>query len=135
MRVLKALVPTLLLVIFVIGTAEAQEKKKDKDGVFFVVEEMPMYPGGDNALRDFISQNVKYPKIAVEKGIQGKVYVTFVVDTDGSVTDSRVVRGVDPSLDKEALRVVNSLPAWTPGKEKGQPVKVSYTVPISFALK
>lgn len=134
MRVLKALVPALLLIVFMIGTTEAQEKKNENDGVFFVVEEMPKYPGGEDSLKSFIANNVKYPKIAVEKGIQGKVYVTFVVDTDGSVAESRIARGVDPALDKEALRVINSMETWTPGKEKGKPVKVSYTVPINFAL-
>lgn len=134
MRVLKALVPTLLLVAFVMNTTDAQEKSKQKDGVFFDVEEMPRYPGGEVSLRSFIANHVNYPKAAVEKGIQGKVYVSFVIDEDGSVTESKIARGVDPALDKEALRVINKLPNWTPGKEDGKPVKVSYTVPINFAL-
>ncbi|HNU78363.1 MAG TPA: energy transducer TonB, partial [Prolixibacteraceae bacterium] len=75
------------------------------------------------------------PVIAQENGIQGKVYVTFVVDRDGGISDAKVARGVDPSLDKEALRVVNSLPKWKPGKQRGKPVRVSYTVPISFVLQ
>jgi protein TonB len=96
---------------------------------------MPEFPGGEAALRKYIANSIKYPVIAQENGIQGKVFVTFVVDKDGSITQAKVVRGVDPSLDKEALRVVNSLPKWVPGRQRGNPVKVSYTVPISFVLQ
>ena len=103
--------------------------------IFFVVEEMPEYPGGEPALRQFMATAVKYPDDAVKKGIQGKVYVTFVVSKDGTVADAKIARGVDPSLDTEALRVVNNLPKWKPGKQKGQAVNVSYTVPINFKLQ
>jgi len=103
--------------------------------VFFIVEEMPEFPGGEQALRQHIAGAVKYPVNAQEKGIQGKVYVTFVVSKDGSIADVKIARGVDPSLDAEALRVVNSLPKWKPGKQKGQAVNVSYTVPINFKLQ
>lgn len=103
--------------------------------VFIIVEDMPEFPGGELALRKWIADNVKYPVIAAENGIQGKVYVTFVVDKDGSVTNARIARGVDPSLDQEALRVVNKLPKWKPGKQRGKPVRVSYTVPINFQLQ
>jgi len=103
--------------------------------IFFIVEEMPEYPGGETALRQFMATAVKYPDDAVTKGIQGKVYVTFVVSKDGTVADAKIARGVDPSLDTEALRVVNNLPKWKPGKQKGQAVNVSYTVPINFKLQ
>jgi protein TonB len=106
-----------------------------EEQVFVIVEQMPSFPGGEEALRKFIAHSIKYPVIAQENGIQGKVYVTFVVDRDGSVTQAKIARGVDPSLDKEALRVVNSLPKWVPGKQGGKAVKVSYTVPISFVLQ
>ncbi|WP_340112429.1 M56 family metallopeptidase [Maribellus mangrovi] len=106
----------------------------DKAEVFIVVEEMPEFPGGDAALRQFIVNEVKYPELAHENGIQGKVFVNFVVTKSGSIANARIVRGVDPILDKEALRVINTLPAWKPGKQKGQAVNVSYTVPINFAL-
>jgi protein TonB len=106
-----------------------------EEQVFVIVEQMPSFPGGEDALRKFIANSIKYPVIAQENGIQGKVYVTFVVDRDGSVTQAKVARGVDPSLDKEALRVVNSLPKWVPGKQGGKPVKVSFTVPIYFVLQ
>jgi len=100
-----------------------------------IVEIMPEFPGGEMALRKFIATSVKYPIEAQENGIQGKVYITFVVNKEGKVTDAKVVRGVDPSLDKEALRVVNNLPIWKPGKQDGNKVNVNYTVPISFVLK
>ncbi len=106
-----------------------------EEQVFFIVEEMPEYPGGEDALRKFISSAVDYPEIAQEKGIQGKVYVTFVVSADGSVKNAKIARGVDPVLDKEALRVVNTMPRWQPGKQRGKDVNVSYTVPISFVLQ
>ena len=104
------------------------------DGVYIVVEEMPEFPGGELALRDFIVHNCKYPAAALKDSIQGKVFVTFVVKADGTVGDAKIARGVDPLLDQEAIRVVSSLPAWKPGKNKGKEVSVSYTVPVKFAL-
>lgn len=103
--------------------------------MFFIVEEMPEFPEGQLGLRKFIAQTIKYPVAAQENGIQGKVFVNFVVAKDGSVKNAKIFRGVDPSLDKEALRVVNSLPKWKPGKQKGEEVAVSYTVPINFVLQ
>jgi protein TonB len=113
---------------------EVVEQEKEEE-VFVVVEEMPEFPGGNNALRKFLGESVKYPVVAQENGIQGKVYVNFVVNKDGSVSGAKIARGVDPSLDAEALRVVNSMPKWKPGKQRGVPVRVSYTVPISFVLQ
>lgn len=107
---------------------------EEENPVFFIVEEMPEFPGGDAALRAYIAQSVKYPQIAQENGIQGKVYVNFVVGKDGSISNVKIARGVDPSLDKEAIRVVTALPKWKPGKQGGKPVRVSYTVPINFVL-
>lgn len=112
------------------GTLLSSEKD-----VFVIVEEMPEFPGGILELRKFIARSVKYPLEAQKKGIQGKVYVSFVVEKDGSVGAMKVARGVDPSLDQEALRVVGLLPKWTPGKQKGEAVAVRYTVPISFKLE
>lgn len=103
--------------------------------IFFIVEDMPEFPGGDLALRKYIANSVKYPEIAQKNGIQGKVYVSFVVSKDGTVANAKIARGVDPSLDKEALRVVSNLPIWKPGKQRGQNVNVSYTVPINFVLQ
>jgi TonB family protein len=103
--------------------------------VFFIVEEMPEFPGGELALRKYIANTIKYPEVAQTNGIQGKVYVTFVVSKDGAVANAKIARGVDPSLDREALRVVNSLPKWKAGKQRGETVNVSYTVPINFVLQ
>ena len=118
-----------------IKLASVDSKLSSGDEVFVVVEEMPEFPGGVKALRQYLAATVKYPEIAQEKGIQGKVYVTFVVNKDGSVLNAKIARGVDPLLDAEALRVVSSLPKWNPGKQKGQAVAVQYTVPIKFALE
>lgn len=124
------------MIIDVAPVVQTKEEVEEEDTqVFFIVEEMPEFPGGEAALRQFIAQSVKYPVIAQENGIQGRVYVTFVVDADGGISDPRVARGVDPSLDKEALRVVSMLPKWKPGKQRGKPVRVSYTVPINFQLQ
>jgi periplasmic protein TonB len=114
---------------------QAVEKEKEEEQIFVVVEEMPEFPGGELALRKYIASAIKYPTIAQENGIQGKVFVNFVVDKDGSVSNAKIARGVDPSLDKEALRVVGTLPKWKPGKQRGKSVRVSYTVPISFQLQ
>jgi len=114
---------------------QAITQEAPPEEVFVIVEQMPEFPGGETALRKYIANAIKYPVIAQENGIQGKVFVTFVVDKDGSITQAKVTRGIDPSLDKEALRVINSLPGWVPGRQGGKPVKVSYTVPISFVLQ
>jgi len=124
------------MVIDVAPVISTQEEEEEEDTqVFFIVEDMPEFPGGELALRQYIANAIKYPVIAQENGIQGRVYVTFVVNTDGSIADARIARGVDPSLDKEALRVVNILPKWKAGKQRGKPVRVSYTVPINFVLQ
>ena len=119
----------------IVAVALGSEEKTVKEEVFFIVEEMPEFPEGQLGLRKFIAQTIKYPVAAQENGIQGKVFVNFVVGKDGSVKNAKIFRGVDPSLDKEALRVVNSLPKWKPGKQKGEEVAVSYTVPINFVLQ
>lgn len=106
-----------------------------KTEAFVFVEEMPQFPGGQDALFKFIAQNLKYPKDAVEMDIQGKVYVRFIVEADGRVTNVNVVRGIHSSLDNEAVRVVNSMPEWKPGKQNGKDVRVQFTLPINFSLK
>lgn len=103
--------------------------------VFDVVEEMPSFPGGQGALMSYLNSNVKYPVVAQENGVQGRVIITFVVERDGSISDVKVARSVDPSLDREAQRVVKSMPRWTPGKQNGQTVRVKYTVPVVFRLQ
>jgi TonB family protein len=117
-------------------TVNAQQKEKTADEQIFVqVEQMPEYPGGEAALRQFLASNVKYPDDAVKSGTQGKVFVKFVVNKDGKVVNPKIARSVSPSIDKEALRVVSIMPNWTPGKQSGKNVAVEYTVPIFFKLK
>ena len=103
--------------------------------VFTVVEQMPSFPGGDAALMSYLANNIHYPTVAAENGVQGRVVVGFVVERDGSITDVSVLRGVDPSLDREAMRVVKSMPRWTPGKQNGSAVRVKYQVPVAFRLQ
>ncbi|MCH4148467.1 MAG: energy transducer TonB [Prevotella sp.] len=103
--------------------------------VFTVVEQMPSFPGGTGALMSYLQSNVRYPTVAQENGVQGRVVVSFVVEKDGSITDVQVARSVDPSLDKEAVRVVNSMPRWQPGKQNGSAVRVKYNVPVNFKLQ
>jgi protein TonB len=114
--------------------ARGEDKFVDET-IYLLVDEMPEFPGGMEALLKFIAKSVNYPMVAQENGIDGKVYINFVVNTNGQVSDATVVRGVDPSLDKEALRVVNSMPLWRPGKQSGKAVRVAYHVPISFVLQ
>ena len=110
-------------------------KHEEENKVFDVVEQMPSFPGGMPALMKWLSDNMKYPPIAAENGVQGRVIVQFVVEKDGSVTDVHVARSVDPSLDKEAVRVVKVMPKWIPGKQNGSAVRVKYTVPVLFKLQ
>ena len=109
-------------------------EEESDDEFFMVVENMPEFPGGDLGLMKYIQKNVKYPPIAKEYNITGKVYVSFIVDKSGSVTNVKVVRGVDKNLDAEAVRVVKSLPKYKPGKQRGKPVRVMFTIPINFTL-
>ena len=102
--------------------------------IFTFVEEYPEFPGGDKALREYILNNIKYPEVARTSGITGTVYVQFVVEKDGSISDVKVVRGIGGGCDEEAVRVVKSMPRWKPGKQRGQPVRVYFTLPIEFKL-
>jgi len=117
----------------VVDNSETEEEVDVK--IFVIVEKMPEFPGGDLELRKYIAQNIKYPNIARENDIQGKVYVRFVVTEKGTVENVQIARGVDPLLDQEAIRVVESLPTWKPGEQGGKKVKVWYTVPINFQLQ
>jgi protein TonB len=109
-------------------------EEESDDEFFMVVENMPEFPGGDLGLMKYIRKHVKYPPIAKEYNITGKVYVSFIVDKTGSVTNVKIVRGVDKNLDAEALRVVKSLPKYKPGKQRGKAVRVMFTIPINFTL-
>lgn len=107
----------------------------EPEKVFDMVEQMPTFPGGQQELMSYLGKNIKYPTIAQENGTQGRVIIQFVVERDGSITDVRVARGVDPYLDKEAVRVVQSMPKWIPGKQNGKAVRVKFTVPVMFRLQ
>lgn len=120
---------------YVAPTVEEEEDPEEQT-IFEVVEQMPEFPNGGMAgLMQFLSKNIKYPTIAQENGTQGRVTVQFVVNKDGSIVDAKVLRGVDPYLDKEALRVINAMPKWKPGMQRGKPVRVKYTVPVMFRLQ
>ena len=120
--------------ITVVGYGE--QKSADTSGqVFAIVEKMPQFPGGEKAINEFISKTLQYPVIAQENGIQGKVVCSFIINQDGSVTDAEVISGVDPSLDREALRIVSAMPKWTPGTQRGKAVRVKYTMPVTFTLQ
>jgi len=96
---------------------------------------MPEFPGGMQALMAYLSKNIKYPSVAQDNGIQGRVLVSFVVNKDGSIVDPEVIKSVDAALDKEAMRVIKAMPKWNPGKQRGKPVRVKYTVPVLFRLQ
>ena len=114
----------------------AEEEEPEEQTIFEVVEQMPEFPNGGMAgLMQYLSKNIKYPTIAQENGTQGRVTVQFVVNRDGSIVDAKVLRGVDPYLDKEAIRVISSMPKWKPGMQRGKAVRVKYTVPVMFRLQ
>ena len=118
-----------------IAAPEPPKHVVEETKIFTVVEQMPMFPGGDAALMGYLRDNIHYPTVAAENGVQGRVVVGFVVERDGSITDVNILRGVDPLLDREAMRVVKSMPKWTPGKQNGSAVRVKYQVPVSFRLQ
>ena len=122
--------------VVIAAPVEAPVEEEEEEVVFVVVETMPEFPGGQQALFKYLSENVKYPVIAQENGIQGRVICQFVVNKDGSIVEVEVVRfGGDASLDKEAVRVIKSMPKWKPGKQRGKAVRVKYTVPVNFRLQ
>lgn len=126
---------TVLKAVENIATPEPPKQEAEQNKVFDVVEQQPSYPGGMGALNQWLASNIKYPAMAAENGIEGRVVVQFVVERDGSVSGVHVVRGVDSSLDKEATRVVSQMPKWIPGKQNGSAVRVKYTVPVTFRLQ
>ena len=110
------------------------EPEPEKEEIFMVVEDQPEFPGGTAALLEYLRKNIKYPAICRENNIQGRVLVTFIVNKDGAIVEPEVVKSVNPSLDKEALRVISTMPNWKPGSQRGKPVRVKYTVPVNFRL-
>ena len=138
---LKSICKVLVSLFIVLACNEpevmAQTQKDDyvdEDRVYDVVDQMPQFPGGHEKLKEFIEKNKRYPKSLQDRGIQGRVVVTFVVKKTGRISHAKVVRGVDPALDKEALRVVRKMPRWIPGKMGGKNVDVKYTIPVDFRL-
>lgn len=114
---------------------EMEEEEINETEIFTVVESMPRFPGGEAELYKYLSKNIVYPTMAQESGVQGRVYVTFVVEVDGSITDIKILRGIGGGCDEEAVRVVRSMPRWNPGKQRGQPVRVQYNLPVRFVLQ
>lgn len=119
---------------YVLSEEGAKAVEHARNLIFTVVEKMPEFPGGQEALLEFLQTHAKYPESAIRNGIEGRVYCSFVVGKDGTVSDADVLRGVSPELDQEALRVINTMPAWSPGKQRGKAVRVRYTVPVAFRL-
>ena len=134
---MKKLILMSMMAVMCLATANAQKTivSQSNQSVYDDVEVMPEFPGGIAAMNDFIYTNIKYPKDAIKQEVGGRVIVMFVVETDGSLSNVRVARKVFPSLDDEAVRVVKSMPKWKPGKEKGRPVRVNFTMPIVFSVK
>ena len=127
---------SVLVFLFVANTnATAQYKKAANDKVLEKAEVMPEFPGGEQAMMQCVADNVKYPQEAIDKEISGRVMVGFVVEKDGSISDVKVVKGIGGGCDEEAVRVVNAMPKWKPGMDKGKPVRVSYMMPFSFKLQ
>lgn len=136
MKIIKSLAFVIMMFVGLYQSLDVKaENMTGGDDVYIIVEEMPVFPGGDEALRNYITNNIRFPNELAEACIQGRVYVCFVIDTTGKVTNVRVARPLHPSLDAEAIRVVKNMPKWKPGRHKGKVVKVSYTIPINFALK
>ena len=129
-------VMSVLAILLMVNTnAMAQNKKAANDKVLEKAEVMPEFPGGDQAMMDFVAKNVQYPQEAKDKEISGRVLVSFVIEKDGSITDVKVVKGIGGGCDEEAVRVVKAMPKWKPGKDKGKPVRVSYMMPFTFKLQ
>lgn len=114
---------------------EKEEEQFTEETIFVVVESMPSFPGGVNEMMRYLHEEIRYPQLAKESGIQGKVFVTFVVEKDGSVTDVSILRGIGGGCDEEAIRVVESMPKWIPGKQRNVPVRVRFNLPIKFTLQ
>ena len=114
---------------------EVVEEEVVEQEIFQIVEEMPSFPGGEGKLMEYVAKNIKYPQIARETGIQGRVFVGFVVEPDGSISNVKLLRGIGGGCDEEAMRVIKSLPKWKPGKQRGKPVRVSYQIPVLFKLQ
>ena len=127
---------SVLAILFTVNTtATAQNKKTSNDKVFEKVEDMPEFSGGEQAMMDFVAKNVQYPKEAMEKEISGRVLVGFIVEKDGSISETEIVKGIGGGCDEEAVRVVKAMPKWKPGKQDGKPIRVHFILPLTFKLQ
>ena len=125
-------VPLMLLIAFIVScNTEVKDEAPDSS---VVVENMPAFPGGDTARIKYLKENLRYPEVAIREGIQGRVFVTFVVEEDGTLSDVKVLRGIGGGCDEEAVRVIESMPKWKPGKQRGKAVRVQFNMPILFKL-
>ena len=127
----------ILIALAIMATLSINAQREDtrvEESVYDIVEEMPQFPGGPSAMFEYLSTNIQYPEAAKMDGIQGRVIVTFIVEKDGSVSNAKVAKSLEPSLDEEAHRLVKSMPHWIPGKQHGELVRVKYTVPVTFRL-
>ena len=131
---MKRIIFIVLAIMATLSINAQSEETSVEEAVYDTVEEMPQFPGGPSALFEYLSKNIHYPIVAEENGVQGRVLVSFIVEKDGSLTDVKVEKSVDPSLDKEAQRLVKAMPNWIPGKQHGELVRVKYTVPVTFRL-
>lgn len=114
---------------------EREAREPIENRIFQVVEEEPQFPGGMPALMEYLKKNIRYPAICKEQGLQGRVIVQFVINTDSTISDAQVIKPVNPHFDKEALRVVNAMPKWIPGEQRGKPVRTRFTLPVTFRLE
>ncbi len=123
-----------ICLFLLVGLNKTNAQNKSEEPIYTIVDEMPQFNGGEEGLKKYLIENIKYPNEAKKTGVEGVVYVSFYVDTDGKVKNGMVMKGVNLLLDQEALRVVNAMPVWTPGKQDGKTVKVQYNLPIRFSL-
>ena len=131
---MKKIISIIALVLCTLAVPAQNNQKSGGGKVYDVVEQMPQFPGGMGALMQYLSSHIKYPVVAEANRIEGRVICTFIVEKDGSITDIKVSRSVDPSLDQEAVRVIGSMPAWTPGRQNGEVCRVKFTLPVTFKL-
>jgi protein TonB len=131
---MKKIIFSLAILFFTVLLFSQATNVSDSGKVFTTIDQPPLFPGGEDALKKFLDSNIKYPTDARQKGIEGIVYVSFVVSNEGKVFDARVLKGSDKSLNEEALRVVNSMPTWKPGIKNGVPISVRYDIPVRFSL-
>jgi len=120
---------------YYVSRVDVVEEVHVEQEIFTIVEQQPSFPGGEEKLMEYLGKNISYPPMAKESGIQGTVFVTFVVEPDGSVTNAKIMRGIGGGCDEEAIRVVRNMPKWTPGKQRGKPVRVQFNLPIRFILQ